>query len=224
MTQPMRVLLLPGWQNSNAGHWQRRWQVLHGFEWVEQSDWHMPRRGDWMARLDDVLLDDPCPAVVVDNPRPIALVDNPRAVVLVAADNPRPVVLVDNPRPVVLVAHSLGCVLVAAWAGHSQHVQRVRGALLVAPPDLQRDDTPPQLRPWAPVPQQRLPFPSVVVFSGDDPYCSASRAQRYAADWGAEALNLGDKGHINGDSGLGDWTQGAACLAAWGVALAESGA
>lgn len=179
MDHPPRVLLLPGWQNSASAHWQSCWQALHGFERVEQSDWLTPRRGDWMARLEEELLDDP--------------------------------------RPAVLVAHSLGCVLVAAWAAHSRHAQRVRGALLVAPPDLQRNDTPPQLAPWRPVPTQRLPFPSLVVFSSDDPFCSVGRAQQFAADWGAEVLPVGARGHINGESGLGDWTQGAACLARWGV-------
>jgi hypothetical protein len=29
-----------------------------------------------------------------------------------------------------------------------------------------------------------------------------------AADWGAQTLNLGAAGHINADSGLGDWPDG----------------
>ncbi|MBP8271583.1 MAG: serine hydrolase family protein, partial [Sphaerotilus sp.] len=107
-----RVLLLPGWLGSGEGHWQTRWAALHGFETVEQDDWLWPRRGDWMARLDDVLLTGP------------------------------------DRRPVVLVAHSLGCQLVAAWAQHSRHTGLVRCALLVAPPDTERADMPPQLHNW----------------------------------------------------------------------------
>ena len=45
-----------------------------------------------------------------------------------------------SPGPVVLAAHSLGCILVAAWASHSRNTHKVRGALLVAPGDLERDD------------------------------------------------------------------------------------
>jgi predicted alpha/beta hydrolase family esterase len=119
---------------------------------------------------------------------------------------------------VVLVAHSLGCMLTAAWASHSQHTARVRGALLVAPPDLDRDDMPPQVTTWRPVPRQRLPFPATLVFSSDDPYCGADRATRFAADWGAVPLPIGPRGHVNDASGLGDWPEGLACLAAWGVA------
>ena len=50
------VLILPGWLNSDASHWQSRWESLHGHRRVEQDDWLWPRRGDWMARLDEVLL------------------------------------------------------------------------------------------------------------------------------------------------------------------------
>ena len=63
MTNP-RVLLLPGWMNSDAEHWQSRWERQLGFERVEQADWEWPRRGDWMARLDEVLLADARPAIL----------------------------------------------------------------------------------------------------------------------------------------------------------------
>ena len=113
-----------------------------------------------------------------------------------------------HPRPTALVAHSLGCQLVAAWAAHSQHAAHITGALLVAPPDTARDDMPPQLSTWRAIPRQKLPFPAVVVYSSNDPFCAAPRALAMAADWGAEAQSLGDKGHINGESGLGDWPEG----------------
>lgn len=179
MTESPRVLLLPGWLNSGPAHWQSRWEALYGFGRVEQSDWLTPRRGDWMARLDEVLLQDA--------------------------------------RPVVLAAHSLGCLLVAAWAGHSRHTPRVRGALLVAPPDLDRADAPPQLAPWRPVPRRRLPFPACVLCSSDDPYASETSTRRLALDWGAACTTLGACGHINGESGLGDWPAGLDWLRVWGV-------
>lgn len=172
-SQP-RVLLLPGWQGSGPTHWQSRWEALHGHQRVEQDDWQWPRRGDWMARLDEALL---------------------------ASD-----------VPCVLVAHSLGCHLVAAWAAHSRHVARVRAALLVAPSDPQRDDAPPQLYNWRPVVRRRLPFPSLLVASSNDPMCNLAQAAAFAADWGSDWCLLGAHGHINGDSGLGDWEEGLALL------------
>ena len=82
----------------------------------------------------------------------------------------------------------------------------------MAPPDTARSDMPPLLSTWRAIARQRLPFPALLVYSTDDPFCSIGRALAMAADWGAEALSLGDKGHINGDSGLGDWPEGLRCL------------
>ncbi len=65
---PARVLLLPGWQNSGPAHWQSRWEVLHGFARLDQDDWLWPRRGDWMARLEEALLADDRPALLVSPP------------------------------------------------------------------------------------------------------------------------------------------------------------
>jgi predicted alpha/beta hydrolase family esterase len=110
--------------------------------------------------------------------------------------------------PAVLVAHSLGCHLVSAWSAHSSHTARVATAFLVAPPDVLREDLPPQLAPWRTVPCERLPFPSRVVFSSDDPYCDPERARRMAAAWGSEVIPAGPLGHLNGDSKLGEWPEG----------------
>jgi predicted alpha/beta hydrolase family esterase len=116
--------------------------------------------------------------------------------------------------PVLLAAHSLGCQLVAAWAAHSAHTARVQAALLVAPPDTERDDMPPQLFNWRPVVRRQLPFASLVLASSDDPYCSLERARGFAADWGSGLRLAGARGHINHDSGLGDWPEGRAMLLA----------
>jgi predicted alpha/beta hydrolase family esterase len=51
-----------------------------------------------------------------------------------------------------------------------------------------------------------------VVASADDPYCSPLAAQHLAERWGASCINLGAHGHLNTDSGLGDWPQGRALL------------
>ena len=121
-----------------------------------------------------------------------------------------------TPQPALLVAHSLGCQLVAAWAAHSAHTARVRGALLVAPPDTERDDMPPQpVQLAADRARSACPSPAIVVVSSDDPYCALPRAAQMAADWGAERIEIGPRGHINGDSGLGDWPDGLALLSAW---------
>jgi predicted alpha/beta hydrolase family esterase len=173
---PTRYLLLPGWLDSGESHWQSRWEALHGCRRVLQNDWVWPKRGDWMARLDDVLLESQAPAV--------------------------------------LIAHSLGCHLVAAWSAHSKHTALVRGAMLVAIPDPERDDMPPNLFNWRPISRSRIPFPTLAVISSDDPYCTAERAGQMAEAWGSASFDIGPRGHINGDSGLGDWPEGRALLKA----------
>ncbi len=196
MSSP-RVLLLPGWQNSGPLHWQSRWEALHGYTRVEQHDWMWPLRGDWITRLEDVVgridaADDRAPG---------------------EADAPEGVLAGATPG-IVLVAHSLGCILTAAWASISRHPHRVQGALLVAPGDVDPPDTPSPLRSWSPIVMQRLPFPSVLVASRNDPYCTFERAQAMAQAWGSRLVDAGPAGHLNSQSGLGDWPQGHAHLRA----------
>ena len=62
---PSHVLILPGWRGSGSDHWQSRWERTHGYQRVEQHDWQRPLRGDWIARLEDVLLSCSEPAVLV---------------------------------------------------------------------------------------------------------------------------------------------------------------
>jgi predicted alpha/beta hydrolase family esterase len=115
------------------------------------------------------------------------------------------------PAPPVIVAHSLGCIAVAHWGHATQHP--VRGALLVAPPDLDRSDTPPDLVNFAPMPLQKLPFTTIVVASTNDPYCAIERAQQFAAAWSSRLVNVGPKGHINTGAGFGPWPEGERLLA-----------
>ncbi len=114
--------------------------------------------------------------------------------------------------PIVLAAHSLGCLLTAAWAQHSRNTHRVVGALLVAPGDAEREEFRAPLKSWSPIVLQGLPFASTLLGSHDDPYCTFARAQYLASAWGSTFVDYGSKGHINADSGLGDWPEGLALL------------
>lgn len=116
--------------------------------------------------------------------------------------------------PVFLAAHSLGCLAVAWWAALAAHERKgkVRGALLVAPPDVERDPVHPALARFAPVPDILLPFHALVVASTDDHYATIERSARFARKWGAAFRDIGALGHINADSRLGDWPEGLALL------------
>jgi predicted alpha/beta hydrolase family esterase len=112
----------------------------------------------------------------------------------------------------VLVAHSLACSLVAHWAGRPRSA--AKGALLVAPADVDSPlRTPEEVRSFSPIPLARLPFPSIVVASTDDPFASLERAAAFAAAWGSRLVTLEGAGHINADAGFGPWPEGRRLLA-----------
>jgi predicted alpha/beta hydrolase family esterase len=117
--------------------------------------------------------------------------------------------------PVVFAAHSLGCLTVAWWASrYAAPAQRdkVAGALLVAVPDPAGRAFPAAASGFAPVPDERLPFPTIVVASTDDPYGGVPFSHTCAAAWGSRWISIGARGHINADSGLGDWQDGLSWL------------
>ena len=81
--------------------------------------------------------------------------------------------------------------------------------MLVAPPDLNSaPGTLPALASFTPTPLFRLPFPSLLIASENDPYASIEAAAGFAQGWGSEFVNVGAEGHINADSGHGPWPMG----------------
>jgi predicted alpha/beta hydrolase family esterase len=112
-----------------------------------------------------------------------------------------------QPGEVVVVAHSLGCI--ATTHLPPEAVERIQGALLVAPADPERRAA---LADFAPVPYQRLAYRSVLVASSNDPYCPVRLAGAYARAWDSELVRIQDGGHINLESGHGDWPLGLALL------------
>ena len=115
--------------------------------------------------------------------------------------------VLEQTGPVVIVAHSLGCITTAHM--NPEAAARVRGALLVAPADPERRAV---LSDFAPVPYAALPYRSILVASSNDPYCPIRLAGAYARAWGSEFVRLQNAGHINVDSGHGEWPLGRALL------------
>jgi predicted alpha/beta hydrolase family esterase len=98
---------------------------------------------------------------------------------------------------------------IAAAEGPPILVAQLRraGALLVAPSDVEASSYPVEPNGFAPIPLEPLPFPSIVVASANDPYVGIERARQFAKAWGSKLVEIGDAGHINGESGYGDWPQ-----------------
>ena len=178
-TSDVDILIVPGWSSSGPDHWQSRWErTLKTARRVEQHDWFAPDREAWVGRIID--------ATVASN------------------------------RPVVLVAHSLG---VAAVAHVAERIPKgfLSGAFLVAPADVDNANAWPETEGlrldgsasgFAPLPQKAFPFPSVLIASSNDAYCSLDRANALATAWGSTLVEAGDVGHINSASGHGPWPDG----------------
>jgi predicted alpha/beta hydrolase family esterase len=109
-------------------------------------------------------------------------------------------VLEQSNKPVLIVAHSFGCLTTMQSASLGQF--NLAGALLVAPADPDKFAVADVLR------DARLPCPSIVIGSSNDPWMASHRAAYWADRWGCGFLNAGALGHINAESQLGDWEQG----------------
>ncbi|QNN41847.1 RBBP9/YdeN family alpha/beta hydrolase [Pedobacter roseus] len=111
-----------------------------------------------------------------------------------------------NPDDVVLIGHSLGCTAIANWAKTYQ--KNIKGALLVAPSDIEAPnynfDTP----GFDSVPLDKINFKTIVVSSTNDEWVTLERAEFFAKHWGSESINIGEAGHINTDAGFGEWPEG----------------
>jgi uncharacterized protein len=120
--------------------------------------------------------------------------------------------LEESSDDVVLVAHSLGCLTVGQLTRSGiglDTLRRTRAALLVSP----ALEIPECLRAFLPASFERLPFPSTIVASRTDPYLPFVRAKQLAQDWCGRLVEIGDAGHINTESGYGEWPEGERLLA-----------
>jgi uncharacterized protein len=111
-----------------------------------------------------------------------------------------------DPATVVLIAHSLGCCTIAHWANIYQ--KQIKGALLVAPSDLEAPQYTFPATGFAPIPLDKINFKTIVVASANDIWVSLERAEYFAQHWGSEFINIGNAGHINVASGHTNWEQG----------------
>lgn len=111
-----------------------------------------------------------------------------------------------EPSDVVLIAHSMGCTAVAQWA--KRFPQTIKGALLVAPSDIENPVYTFSMTGFTPIPLEKLPFKSIMVASSNDVWVSEERAKFFADAWGSDFINIGEAGHINVAGGYGEWPAG----------------
>lgn len=113
-----------------------------------------------------------------------------------------------DPSTVILIGHSLGCITIAHWA--KQSGKRIKGALLVAPSDIE-SPSPSYVftsSGFTPICLEKINFETIVVTSTNDPWISTKRVEIFAESWGSKLISIGDAGHINAASGYGEWQEG----------------
>jgi predicted alpha/beta hydrolase family esterase len=112
----------------------------------------------------------------------------------------------DVKGPVFFITHSLGGLTVIAWS--RLHSHPVAGALLVAVPDPDAPGFPSSIHGYGSPALTPLRFPAFMVATTDDHYISVDRSRELARAWNCSWHNIGAHGHINAESGLGDWPEG----------------
>ncbi len=180
-TSDCDILIIPGWLGCEPDHWQSLWaNDIETARIIEEDSWTAPDKDKWVATI----------------------------LKAVAATS----------HPAVLLAHSLG-VIAVAHAARALPKNSVAGAFLVSAADVEHACTWPVTHGYTwpdegfgfrPIPQELLPFPTVLISSSDDPYCQQSRARQFAIAWGSELIDVGPKGHITAASGFGPWPDGRA--------------
>ncbi|MFM2482051.1 RBBP9/YdeN family alpha/beta hydrolase [Celerinatantimonas sp. YJH-8] len=108
---------------------------------------------------------------------------------------------------IILVGHSCGAIAIAQWAELHPVSRRIEGSLLVAPADVDSPYAMDEIKVQRPLPVSMLPFKAVMVCSDDDPHMSLDKSHAIAEVWGCPLVVLEKAGHVNADSGYGDWLQ-----------------
>ncbi|WP_348944790.1 alpha/beta hydrolase [Chitinibacter sp. FCG-7] len=119
----------------------------------------------------------------------------------------------EGDAPTIIVAHSLACATLAHWAALFGRNRAVQGVLLVAPADVMRPEAPDEFQGFMPLPSIALPFTSWVIASDNDPSCSVDRAVQLSQIWRSKLHWIENGGHINVESGHGEWPEGLQLLA-----------
>lgn len=117
----------------------------------------------------------------------------------------------------VIISHSLGGLAFLEWAKRfpGKLKEKVRGAFLVAVPDVNAEAFPAAIQGFTDLSLGEIPVPMVMLASQNDPYASFDRSGFFANSLGCKLLDVGAKGHINTGAGYGYWPEGEAHLQAF---------
>ncbi|WOT04374.1 RBBP9/YdeN family alpha/beta hydrolase [Shewanella youngdeokensis] len=112
--------------------------------------------------------------------------------------------------PILLVSHSLGGSTIVEWSHKyaATGAANVLGAFMVAVPDVNSEHFPKAITGYGDAPSVKLPFPSLMLASTNDPYATLASTQKMVKQWGCRLTVMGELKHINAESNLGLWPEG----------------
>ncbi len=106
----------------------------------------------------------------------------------------------------ILIGHSVGCATIVHTLNEFNLVPKA--VMLVAPSDVEAPNYPAYITGFSPMPLTPLSCPSVVIASTNDHVVSLERAQYFAKCWASKFITLENAGHIEAQSGYGNWPLG----------------
>lgn len=182
----LKIVFIPGLGGSGENHWQSIWvKKMSNTLMVDFENMDAPVLEEWLKTFNEVMS--------------------------------------KVSEPTVLVAHSLGCSLVAHWikrnrdenvvewvqGNEKENEVKIAAVMMVACADVDSEEhTPDIVRSFAPLPLNKMPYPSVLVISENDPYVEKERASYFAAKWSSKPIFIGNKDHISSGPLVGEWEEG----------------
>lgn len=112
-----------------------------------------------------------------------------------------------NKKPIILISHSLGGGAII-HANELNKLSGVKGILMVALPDIEREDFPKECSGFVPMPKTKLSIPAVMISSENDEWCDIEVAKKWAATLQIPIINIGKKKHICGEEEFKTWEEG----------------
>lgn len=112
------------------------------------------------------------------------------------------------PNPVIFIAHSLGVLAAIQASINMPEKTKIKGGFFVAPPSLKKLDTINKTKNLPPYPEEKLPFPSLVISSENDKFAIFQDIKNLSQKWGSLHINAGNSQHLAADTGHGPWPEG----------------
>lgn len=183
-----RVLIVPGLNNSGPGHWQTVWEnQLSCAQRIDIADWSTPNLAAWIVAIE----------TAIDNFAPTHIVAHSfgtlASAIVVEKIAVEKIAMKHTAIPNRFDKHT---------AAKTKSASALRGLFFVAPAD------PDKFQVRHLLPASALPVRGILVGSLSDPWLSWNGAQALAAQWHLDVECAGDVGHINVQSGHGEWQDG----------------